>query len=145
MHYSASGRCSSRRWSPDCEAFRPKYTKLGKKVKAVAGLVVATVDVGVNDVPAAYNITTLPALYLARRAGGTGTALEGTGTGSDEQVPIRYQGQLVQNALLQFLRDNTALGIPKAKGKKGKKSKKGKATSSADAQSGGANAGKDEL
>ena len=148
------------KWSPDCEAFQPKYAKLGKKVKAVVGLVVATIDVGVNDVPAAYDITALPALYLAPRAGPRTAGDVDSAPGSrDDQPPppVRYQGALEQKALLQFLRDSTALVIPKAKGKKSKKGKTpdggqlaptpapAPAPDLAGAHAGSTKAGKDEL
>ena len=45
------------KWAPDCPAFTTKFEKLGKKLKAAraTGLMLASVDVSANDVPAEYD------------------------------------------------------------------------------------------
>ena len=107
-------------FDPVCKSFQSKYMKLAKKLKKVAGLVVATLDVSTNDVPVQYNLKEQPAVYLVKRSE---DAFGSDGAAASAPAPIRYAGAAeVQKEYIQFLIDNTGLHIPQPKAKRSKAS-----------------------
>merc|ERR1711935_235620 len=88
----------------------PIYKKTAKKLKSVAGIVLAKIDATANDYPSVYEVSGFPSIFLVAK--------------DKKDAPVQYDGDRDQKGILKFLRAESSAHIPKAKKTKKKKSSK---------------------
>ncbi|KAL2080490.1 hypothetical protein ACEWY4_024283 [Coilia grayii] len=77
-------------WCAHCKKLEPKYTELAEQLASDPNIVVAKMDATANDIPAGYDVSGYPTIYLAAKG--------------KKDDPRRYDGAREVKDLLNFLK-----------------------------------------